>query len=114
MEFKNNYFGLRHGESVPNVAGIILSHQEDGLHDKQSLTRNGELQVNDSLEEVKKKAILDNETIIYSSPFSRCKRTAEIAKDILNIKSEIIFDDRLRERWFGDWEKTSNINYEKV
>jgi len=58
--------------------------------------------------------LLGSDTIIYSSPFSRTKKTAEIAKEILGVKSEIIFDERLRKRWFGDWEKTDHSAYEKV
>lgn len=57
---------------------------------------------------------MGGDTIIYSSPFSRAKRTAEIAKEVLCVDSDIIFDDRLRERWFGDWEKTDNSAYEKI
>lgn len=49
-----------------------------------------------------------------SSPFSRCKRTAEIAKEVLGIKDEILFDNRLKERWFGDFGRTHNSNYQKV
>ncbi|MEN9558239.1 MAG: hypothetical protein RL141_608, partial [Candidatus Parcubacteria bacterium] len=48
------------------------------------------------------------------SPFSRCRRTAEIAKEVLGVPTDILFDDRLRERWFGDWEKTSSEHYSRV
>ncbi|TGN30162.1 alpha-ribazole phosphatase [Empedobacter tilapiae] len=39
--------------------------------------------------------------IIFSSPLSRCKRLAE------TFSNEIIFDDRLKEFNFGDWEMKS-------
>lgn len=74
----------------------------------------GENQVRISVEKNKYKGILDNETIIYSSRFSRCKKTAEITKEVLGVKNEIIFDERLRERWFGIFEKQHNSNYQKV
>ncbi len=113
-ELKNRYFIIRHGESKANVAEIILSHPEHGEHEDFTLTEKGEEQVVDSVKKAKSGNLLGNDTIIYSSPFSRCKRTAEIAKEILGIKDEILFDNRLKERWFGDFERTHNSNYQKV
>ncbi len=112
--FKNNYFVLRHGESMPNMRGVILSHLDEGKKDEHMLTKNGEEQVFRSVRKEKERGSLDGETMIYSSPFSRCRRTAEIAKDVLGVQTEVVIDDRLRERWFGDWEGTSNANYQKV
>lgn len=113
-KIKNRYFALRHGESKPNVAEIIISHPEHGAYEEFTLTQKGEEQVRNSIEQAKSDCLLDKETIIYSSPFSRCKRTAEIAKEVLGVKDEIRFDERLRERWFGDFEKTHRSNYQKV
>jgi probable phosphoglycerate mutase len=113
-ELKNMYFALRHGESMPNVRGVIVSNPWEGGRERHALTKNGENQVLSSVEAARKEGLLDGKTIIYSSPFSRCTRTAEIAKHVLGVESEIMFDDRLRERWFGDWEGTSNVNYQKV
>jgi len=110
----NTYFVLRHGESKANVAQIILSHLENGVKEEFTLTKKGEEQVADSVKKAKAEGLLDENTIIYSSPFSRCKKTAEIAKEILEVKDEIVFDERLRERNFGDLEKTHNSNYQKV
>lgn len=114
MKLKNRYFVLRHGESKANVAEIILSHLENGVKEEYTLTEKGEEQVSNSVEKMKSEDLLDENTTIYSSPFSRCKKTAEIAKEILGVKDEIHFDDRLRERNFGDLEKTHNSNYQKV
>lgn len=111
-KFKNHYFLLRHGESMPNVRGVILSHLEEGKKDEHTLTKNGEEQVRHSVEDAKAQNVLNESTIIFSSPFSRCRKTAEIAKEVLGVRAEIIFDDRLRERWFGDWEGESNIHYQ--
>ena len=99
---------------MPNIRGVILSHLEEGKKAENTLTENGEGQVRASTGEAKEQGMLGVDTIIYSSPFSRCKRTAEIAKEVLGVRAEIIFDDRLRERWFGDWEGTGNANYQKV
>jgi len=105
---------MRHGESKVNVAEIILSHPKHGTHEDFTLTENGEKQARDSAKKAKTEGLLNSETIIYSSPFSRCKKTAEITKEVLGVSSEIYFDDRLRERFFGDFERTHNSNYRKV
>jgi len=113
-KLKNRYFIIRHGESKANIAEIILSHLEHETHENFTLTQKGKEQVRDSAEKVKMEGPLDSKTIIYSSPFSRCKKTAEIAKKVLNAKGEIHFDDRLKERYFGDFERTHISNYQKV
>jgi len=105
---------MRHGESVPNVRGVILSHLEEGKKEENTLTKNGEEQARASAREAKAHGLLDEDTIIYSSPFSRCRKTAEIAREVLGVPDGIVFDDRLRERWFGNWEGTGNANYKKV
>jgi len=113
-KLKNRYFIIRHGESKANMAEMILSHPEHGTHKDFTLTEHGEKEVIDSIQKLKAEGLLDDETVIYSSPFSRCQRTGEIAKEILDVKDEIHFDDRLRERFFGDFERTHNSNYQKV
>ena len=57
---------------------------------------------------------MNESTIIYSSPFSRCKKTAEIAKEVLGVKHEIIVDKRLGERWFGNFNNTHIKNYQRI
>ena len=110
----NKYFVLRHGQSNPNVIGIVLSHLEEGKKEEWTLTQGGEGEVRSSIKKAKTEGLLGADTIIYSSPFSRTKRTAEIAKEILGVAEDIIFDDPLRERWFGEWEKTANTAYQKI
>jgi glucosyl-3-phosphoglycerate phosphatase len=113
-KLNNQYFVLRHGQSNANISGIVLSHLEEGKKEEWSLTAVGESQVENSVKKAKVDNLLGSDTIIYSSPFSRCKKSAEIAKKILEVNNDIVFDDRLRERWFGDWEKTDNSAYQKV
>ncbi len=114
-QFRNRLFGLRHGHSRANEAGVILSHLEDGKSDEFTLTPKGEDQVRSSIAAAKAAGLLNEQAIIVSSPFSRCRRTAEIACELLGIPvASIIFDDRLRERWFGNWERTGNDNYQRV
>ncbi len=112
--FKNKYLALRHGESKANVAELIISNLTDDINGKYSLTEKGEEQVKISVEDAKEKGWLNNKTIIYSSPFSRCKRSAEIAKQVLGVKESIHIEDRLKERWFGAFDKTNTENYQKV
>ncbi len=114
MKLKNTYFLLRHGESRPNMRGVIVSGLRDGKKWRNTLTKHGRDQVAASVREAKEAGMLDATTVIYSSPFSRCARTAAIARRVLGAKGRIVFDDRLRERWFGDWEGTSSANYTKV
>jgi probable phosphoglycerate mutase len=114
QKFNNHYFLLRHGESVPNISGVILSDPKKGEKDEHTLTKNGEEQVRRSAQEARAQGLLKENVVIFSSPFSRCRRSAAIAKEVLGVSAEIIFDDRLRERWFGDWEGTGNEHYQKV
>jgi len=111
---KNTYYFLRHGQSKANVAGIILSGLEEGKKSDYTLTEVGEAEILTSVVHARDQGILDQSTLIFSSPFSRCARSAEIVKEVLGLDQEISFDDRLRERWFGDWEHTSNEHYERV
>jgi len=110
----NPYVILRHGQSAANVAGIIVSNPQSGRSGDYTLTGEGEEQVRQSVSQAKEAGLLDAHTLIVTSPFSRCVRTAEIAKEILGTGSNILVDDRLRERWFGEWEETPQSNYEKV
>jgi broad specificity phosphatase PhoE len=85
----NKYTFLRHGESQSNLDDMISS--TIGQYG-DNLTDNGKKQS----EEVKEK--LKDIDLIFSSPFDRTKKTAEIVAD----GKEIIIDDRLREIGAGD------------
>ncbi|MDD2807295.1 MAG: phosphoglycerate mutase family protein [Patescibacteria group bacterium] len=108
-KINNRYFILRHGQSQANVAGIILSHPQNGLKG-YGLTKGGKLQVEKSIRTNK---VLDTHTEIYSSDFIRAKETAQIVRRHLGAKA-ITYTVRLRERNFGGWEKTSDKNYHHV
>ncbi|MGH7238518.1 MAG: histidine phosphatase family protein [Candidatus Saccharimonadales bacterium] len=104
----NQYFILRHGESKANVAHILLSHPKDGTVGF-GLTKKGRGQVKKSVLKAEKEKLLDGDAIIYSSDFLRAKETAEIAGKLLGIK-KIHFHKNLRERYFGQYDKTSLDN----
>ncbi|WP_166384894.1 alpha-ribazole phosphatase [Polaribacter sp. 11A2H] len=79
---------IRH--TTPKIAKGICYGQAD-------------LDVTDTfLEEIKpilkKVSTYDAETVYYSSPLKRCKKLAEKLSDT------VLFDDRLKELDFGDWE----------
>lgn len=115
LRLHNRYFGLRHGKGKANEREIILSDLYTGQLEEYSLTNEGERQVRTSVEALRVTNPLDPRSIIIvSSPFSRCRRTAEIAKDVLGVSAQIIFDERLGERWFGDWEQTSHTHYSRI
>lgn len=92
----NKYFAMRHGESEHNLKDIA-----DGTDEKKyGLTEKGKKEVEGGVATLKSK----NVTVIYSSPFTRTKESAEIAADMLGIpKESIMFDERLREFRFGDF-----------
>jgi len=106
---KNRYFSLRHGESKSNVLRILISHIENGVSDF-GLTDAGKQQIK---EVVENQNLLNGKTIIYSSDFLRTKETAEIAREVLGAES-IHLDARLRERYFGDFEKMDFDYYKLV
>lgn len=108
----NRYFALRHGESKANILGIILSDSklgtvEFGLSDK------GKENVEKSVKKALENGVLDKNTIIVSSDFTRAIESAEIARSVLEA-DKIIISKNLRERNFGNFERTENTNYQKV
>lgn len=113
-KLNNEYFILRHGQSRANLEGIVVSHLNNGILEEYTLTMDGENQVRKSTKKAKDDGLLGSDTIIYASTFSRARRSAEIAKEVLGVEDEINFDERLIERNFGDWEKTDSTAYPKV
>ena len=111
-----NVFVVRHGQTEWNVLKKMQGSADIELNEK------GLSQANETAE------ILKNSTfdVIFCSPLKRAKQTAEIINNDRKLK--IVFDDRLRERDYGEFEGTSkssfnynefwaygkNINYEKA
>lgn len=98
----NKYFVMRHGEAENNVLDVINSDLSNVYH----LTQNGKEQVIEASRNLKSKKI----DLIFSSPFPRCLETAEIIKQELNISSEIVVDDRLRELKFDKEFENKNFD----
>jgi len=110
---KNTYFAMRHGESLANVEGIIISTPENGIP-KYGLSDVGRGQVERSVSDTMLSNCLDETTHIVSSDFKRAHESAEIAHKLLVSKAHLQLDARLRERDFGDFELKSNIHYQTV
>ena len=102
-------FLIRHGESLANQEKLIVSDPNHGV-DGYGLTSKGREQVQRSLEG----SDWDPNSIdaIVSSDFRRARETAEIIATAFGLT--ILFDENLRERGFGDFELTTNLNYDLV
>jgi probable phosphoglycerate mutase len=106
---QNRYFLMRHGKSVANEEGIIISLIENG-RSQYGLCEAGKEQISKSLQN---QSFLDSDTIIVSSDFLRTKESAQLAAKILKTdapKSSPL----LRERFFGDYEKMGDSRYKLV
>jgi len=100
---------MRHGQSKANVAGLIISHPENGTHSDYALSPTGSQQALSSAQQTH----LDDTTIIFSSDFSRALETAEIVRQQLSC-AQVQITHSLRERNFGEYEMSDHGNYQLV
>lgn len=107
---RNRYFLMRHGESEANCQAIILSDPQNGVSG-YGLSPHGRQQVIDS---ISRETRLDANTLVYSSDFKRALQTASIVHQHLRCTQPVVITESLRERFFGDLERTSSDNYERV
>ncbi len=112
--YRNKYFGLRHGRSVANQQHIIVSSLKYGIKGEFGLTREGVEDTRDSIQIARDIGLIDSEIHICCSPFSRCLETAELLREVLQTTSPIAIDDRLRERFFGNFEGGESGHYKTV
>ncbi|MBX3167776.1 MAG: histidine phosphatase family protein [Candidatus Eremiobacteraeota bacterium] len=105
---KNRYFLMRHGESLANLAGKIISSPEHGCAG-YGLSELGREQA----QRLASQSGLGPETRVLCSDFLRARETAEIAAAALGCAPPVL-EPRLRERFFGPWEGSSADNYEPV
>lgn len=127
----NEYHVLRHGQSKANVEKIIAS-SPDIATKKYGLADTGKQQAVLAGHAIKQ-AFLANEAttsvLLLSSDLLRARETAEIVQQTLqqaeiplydtskidnSIFDGLVLETRLRERWFGDWDGTSDDNYSRV
>jgi len=103
---KNKYYGFRHGESLANVEGIIVSDPVIGTT-KYGLSEKGRRQVEESVLQLRDHVF---DAVVVSSDFRRTVETAEIIRSAFGVES-IRLDPRLRERYFGQWDGACYIHY---
>uniref|UniRef100_A0A5B7C1K9 Uncharacterized protein n=1 Tax=Davidia involucrata TaxID=16924 RepID=A0A5B7C1K9_DAVIN len=119
---RNRYWVLRHGKSIPNERGLIVSSMENGTLEDYKLASEGVNQARLAGEsfqkELKENNIpFENVRICYS-PFSRTSHTAEVVASVLNLPFEgpqckVVQD--LRERFFGpSFELMSHDKYSEI
>ncbi len=108
-ELKNHYFIMRHGRSLANEQGLIVSTPRNGLT-AYGLSEKGRQQI---LSGLKAQTLLDRDTLIIASDFLRTRESAALAAEILKT-APIRSCEELRERNFGELELQGDENYRKV
>ncbi|KAL2630939.1 hypothetical protein R1flu_015625 [Riccia fluitans] len=105
---RNHYWFLRHGRSIPNESGLIVSSLSNGLSPGYGLAPSGTVQATAAgelfLKNLQDSGIPPGKIKLYSSPFSRTRQTAESVAGVLELNGlhpTIEFLEDLRERFFG-------------
>ena len=107
-KWSNRFYCLRHGRSLANEAGLIISDPAVGSSG-WGLAPGAEKVVRKNLV----LSGLNSDTVICTSPFTRARETADIAVSKLGSSGSVVYEN-LKERWFGDWEGSSYENYHRV
>lgn len=106
---RNNYIGMRHGQSKANVKNVIVSCIGNDSPGEYGLTDFGRQQARMSATG----SGLSSDTVICSSDFARAAQTAQIVKSAVGA-ADVVVAQALRERCFGDWEGMTCENYPTV
>jgi broad specificity phosphatase PhoE len=101
---------MRHGQSLANVRGIIVSRIENDRRGDYGLSELGRRQALEAAQGCG----LAGDTVICSSDFSRARQTAEVVRAHLGVAAEVVIAEALRERCFGEWEGSATDNYGRV
>mmetsp|Transcript_12582 Transcript_12582/g.19497 ORF Transcript_12582/g.19497 Transcript_12582/m.19497 type:complete len:264 (+) Transcript_12582:446-1237(+) len=120
-KLQNDFYALRHGQSLANVATVISSHP-DVATIKHGLSDVGKEQAQRAASDLID--IFDakkyNSVAILSSDYLRAKETAQFVsntfqkKDLPVHNGGVVLETRLRERWFGKWDGGSDEHYSDV
>lgn len=111
---RNNYLGMRHGRSQANVKNIIVSSLEQGRQGQWGLSPAGRGGVKQSVLQAQKAKLIDSQTRLWVSPFSRTIETAEIVAKVMKSNNPLWLDVDLIERYFGGFDGQNSCNYKKV
>ncbi len=110
-QLKNHYIVLRHGKSVANAEGLIMS-QPNKEQDIFGITSEGEDQIRLAAY-VARNSGIKIDTII-TSPLKRCTDSASNFAQAYGFYGEIKTRSELRERDFGIFDGRPSINYRTV
>lgn len=113
-ELRHDYYALRHGQSLANVAGLIQSNPKIAC-DEYGLSEQGWSQARLAGTDVVSRA--PERLVILMSDLKRARETAHAVLEAVTDKglnAEHYIEKGLRERWFGDWDGTSDDNYNLV
>jgi len=110
----NRYFVLRHGRSIANEENIIISHPANGIA-QYGLSASGFVRTAQKLQPMllKEFDFHASNSLCITSDFRRSFETAQIFCWQFNLAAPRV-DTRLRERFFGDFERTDTANYQRV
>ncbi|NP_001131411.2 uncharacterized protein LOC100192740 isoform 1 [Zea mays] len=119
---RNKYWVLRHGRSVPNERGLIVSSLENGTKPEFGLAPQGVEQARAAGEKFRKEldeiGVPVGSVKIRYSPFSRTTETARVVAGVLGIPFEAPSCEAvlgLRERYFGpSYELLSHDKYADI
>ncbi|KAJ1383848.1 Histidine phosphatase superfamily, clade-1, partial [Sesbania bispinosa] len=117
---KNRYWVLRHGKSIPNERGLIVSSMENGTRPEFQLASDGVNQAQLAAQLFQKELEANNiHFLMYAfatPPFARTSHTAKVVATVLNLPFEgPQCDQDLRERFFGpSFELLSHDKYEEI
>ncbi|XP_010526544.1 PREDICTED: metal-independent phosphoserine phosphatase [Tarenaya hassleriana] len=119
---RNKYWVLRHGKSIPNERGLIVSSMENGVLPQYELAAEGVAQARLAgetfLEQLKESNVELEKVRICYSPFARTSHTARVVAAVLGLpfdgpQCKMIED--LRERYFGPaFELLSHDKYPEI
>jgi glucosyl-3-phosphoglycerate phosphatase len=105
----NRYYGMRHGESKANAAGIIVSRIETDRSGDYGLSERGRVQA----AEAARRCGLGDQTVIRSSDFARAFQTAQIVREGIGA-ADVVTARELRERDFGKLDGSPVTGYMRV
>jgi probable phosphoglycerate mutase len=127
----NAFFALRHGQSRANVRGVICSAPAVATLPEYGLSELGREQARQAGRDVLA-ALADGGfrgLCLLSSDYARARETAAAVRDAYLVaahasggdqplpplyQQQVILDQRLRERWFGDYDMQSDSHYRLV
>ncbi len=113
MTYHNTYYALRHGISTANEQQLVVSDPDNGVS-SYGLSEAGISDSKKKFELLKSKVPFEKTAVVcITSDFARAKETAELFCEVFSLEKPII-DQRLRERFFGDFELQSSENYHKI